>query len=330
MTQLTRRSALGALLAAGPALALPAVAQMPAPPTGSRIALPKDGDGDGVVIALDAWTDMYGRPTASVKLNGQGPFAFLVDTGSTATVMAERVALALGAKTAGMLTVAGATGTAVRPYTIMDTLQTGAVVKNDLRVAILTEAGLARGDGILGADVFAGKRLVFNIREKIVRVESSVRASRIAPRGNIRLRHGLLAEVEGRVGKIPAKLMLDTGADFCIANPALGEALKRHHPSQERYANARITGVTGHRIYGEFVMLPKVDVRAFSVRDSGAVIADAPIFKMWELESEPAMIVGVDLLSRLDSFSIDYGARVFDAKLAAAGDLIARNEAAFG
>jgi hypothetical protein len=330
MAHLNRRSALGALLAAGPALALPAFAQMPVAPTGSRIALPKDGEDDAVVIALDAWTDMYGRPTASVKLNGQGPFAFLVDTGSTASVMAERIALQLKSEVAGELTVAGATGTAVRPYAIMDTLQTGAVTKNDLRVAILTEAGLARGDGILGADVFAGKRLVFNIREKRVLVEPTVRTQRVAPRGNIRLRQGLLAEVDGRVGKIPAKLMLDTGADFCIANLALGEALKRAHPMQERYANARITGVTGHRIYGEFVMLPKVDVRAFSVKDSGAVIADAPIFKMWELENEPAMIVGVDLLSRLTSFSIDYGARMFDAQLATAGDLIARNDTVFG
>lgn len=330
MAHLNRRSALGALLAAAPGLALPALAQTPVPPTGSRIAMPKDGEDDAVVITLDAWTDTYGRPTASVKLNGQGPFAFLVDTGSTATVMAERVASALGAKMTGELTVAGATGTAVRPYAVIDTLQTGAVTKNDIRIAVLSDNGLARGDGILGADVFAGKRLVFNIREKIVRVESTERASRGAIRGNIRLRHGMLAEVEGRVGNVPAKLMLDTGADYCIANPVLGETLRRAHPMQQRYSNVRITGVTGHRIFGEFVMLPRVDVRAFSVRDAGAVIADAPIFKMWDLENEPAMIVGVDLLSRLDSFSIDYGARLFDAKLAAAGDLIARNDAAFG
>lgn len=40
------------------------------------------------------------------------------------------------------------------------------------------------------------------------------------------------------------------------------------------------------------------------------------------------MIVGVNLLSRLDSFSIDYGARRFEATLMS--DLMARNAAAFG
>jgi hypothetical protein len=325
MIHLNRRGALGALLGAGPAMAMPAFAQAPVPPIGSRITPITEGE---VVITLDTWTDTYGRPTASVRLNGQGPFAFLVDTGSTATVMAERVALALGAETAGELTVAGATGTAVRPFAIVDKLQTGAVTKNDIRIAILSNDGLARGDGILGADVFTGKRLVFNIRDKNVRVEPSQRTTRIAPRGNIRLRHGMLAEVDGRVGSIPAKLMLDTGADYCIANPVLGEALKRSHPLQERFSNVRITGVTGHRIYGEFIVLPRVDVRAFAVRDAGAVIADAPIFKLWELENQPAMIVGIDLLSRLASFSIDYGARQFDAQVNA--DLIALNESAFG
>lgn len=40
------------------------------------------------------------------------------------------------------------------------------------------------------------------------------------------------------------------------------------------------------------------------------------------------MIVGVTVLSRLNSFSIDYGARVFDAALLS--DLMAQNMAAQG
>ena len=40
------------------------------------------------------------------------------------------------------------------------------------------------------------------------------------------------------------------------------------------------------------------------------------------------MIVGMNLLSRLRSFSIDYAAKAFDAQFLA--DLIARNSVAFG
>jgi hypothetical protein len=326
MNRLSRRGAIGGLLCAAPtAFSGAAWAQTPVVSTGTRPAPVEEG---GIVMSLDAWTDAYGRPTASVKLNGRGPFAFLVDTGSTVTVVSERTAFALGAVGTGTLTVVGATGTAIRPFTVIETLQAGAVTRNNLRVAILSDERFARSDGILGADVFAGKRLVFSIRDKIVRVEPSLRSIGTMARGNLRLRHGLLAEVDGRVGKIPAKLILDTGADYCIANPALGEALGKAHPRLERIPDVWIVGVIGRRIGGEFVALPRVNAGAFSVQDSGAVIADASIFKLWELDSEPAMIVGVDLLSRLASFTIDYGARTFDAQLAI--DLIARNQDAVG
>lgn len=337
MLYLNRRTALGALLASAPAVigasafAQPPVAP-PAPtppgaPTGSRLIPVEE---DEIVITLDAWTDTYGRPTASTMINGKGPFSFMVDTGSTTTVITERLATLLGSISTGTATVAGTTGTTIAPITVLDKVQTGAVSKEGLRVAILPDAGLARGDGILGADVFVGKRLVFAIRDKIVRVESSNRHTRVAPRGNLRLRNGMLAEVDGRIGNISARLMLDTGADHCIANPALGEALRAAHPRLERIPKVRVVGVTGHKVLGEYVVLPRVDLKAFMVRDAGAVIADASIFKLWELESEPAMIVGVNLLSRLSQFSIDYGARQFDAQLAAASDLIARNQAALG
>lgn len=79
---------------------------------------------------------------------------------------------------------------------------------------------------------------------------------------------------------------------------------------------------------GQFIAMPRVNLKAFHVDDAGCVAADASIFDVWDLSRKPAMIVGVNLLSRLDSFSIDYGARNFEARLMS--DLMARNAAAFG
>ncbi len=315
----TRRMMLGAIPALG--IAGAASAQV----TGTRVAVPVEED---ITTSLDAWVDTYGRPTAKVMLNDKGPYQFMVDTGSTTTVLAERVVLELGARIVGEATVAGTTGTAVTPVALVSEIQTGAVVKNDIRAAVLPDASLARTDGILGADVFIGKRLVFNIQGKQVRIEPSKRQQRTAPLGNMRVRNGLLAEVDGRVGNVPAKLMLDTGAQNCIANMQLSAALKRVHPRLERVDNVRVYGVTGQVIVGEAIALPKVDMRAFSVKDAGCVAAEAPIFDLWGLNKEPAMIVGVNLLSRLSTFSIDYGAKMFDATLLS--ELIARNSVGFG
>ncbi len=318
----TRRAMLGALPAFG--LAGAAYAQT----TGSHIAGPAAMD---INATLDTWVDAYGRPAARVMLNGKGPFSFMVDTGSTTTVLAQRHIAAVGAPITGMATVAGTTGMAETQVAQMDAIEVGAVKKRDVRVAVLPDEHLASIDGILGADVFAGKRIVFDIQGKSVKIESSRRPTR-STRGtmmsNMNVRRGLLAEIEGRVGNVGAKLMLDTGAQNCIANAALSEALQQAHPRLERIEGMKVFGVTGHVLTGQVIALPRVELRAFSVKDASAVAVDAPIFDLWGLKDEPAMIVGVNLLSRLRSFSIDYGAKAFEAQLLA--DQVARNSAGFG
>lgn len=321
-TDFTRRAMLGVL----PALGLAGAAS--AQTTSSHMATPAAMD---INATLDAWVDVYGRPAARVMLNGQGPFSFMVDTGSTTTVLAQRHVAAVGAPITGMATVAGTTGMAETQVAQMALIEAGAVTRRDVRVAVLPDENLASIDGILGADVFAGKRVVFDIQAKSVRIESTLRPTR-STRGtmlsNMNVRRGLLAEIEGKVGNVRAKLMLDTGAQNCIANTALSDALQRAHPRLERIEGMQVFGVTGHVLTGQVIALPRVELRAFSVKDASAVAVDAPIFELWGLKEEPAMIVGMNLLSRLRSFSIDYGAKAFDAQLLA--DLVARNTAGLG
>ena len=313
MTALTRRAMLGALPAIGFAGA--AFAQTPPQVVGLRGSAPASVD---IHASLDSWVDTWGRPTARVMLNGKGPFSFMVDTGSTNTVLAHRHIATLGAPITGTATVAGTTGMAETHVARLDRIEAGAVTKQNVRVAVLPDEGLGAMDGILGADMFAGKKLVFDIRRKTVRLEGSrkpTRATRDTKLANMRVRNGLLAEIDGKVGNVSAKLMLDTGAQNCIANVALSEALLKAHPRLDRIDNMNIFGVTGHVLSGQYIALPRVELRAFSVKDAGAVAVDAPIFDLWGLNDEPAMIVGVNLLSRLDSFSIDYGAKSFEATL---------------
>lgn len=332
MTTLTRRAMLGAIPAVGFAGA--AFAQTPPTDGVGLQAIGMAGANPAALdlnASLDSWVDTWGRPTARVMLNGKGPFSFMVDTGSTNTVLAERHIAALGAPITGSATVAGTTGMAQTKVARLGLIEVGAVSKRDMRVAVLPDAGLGPVDGILGADVFAGKKIVFDIQDKSVRIEGSrkpTRATRDTKLANMRVRNGLLAEIDGKIGNVSTTLMLDTGAQNCIANMALSEALRRAHPGLDRVDNMKIFGVTGHVLAGQYIALPRVELRAFQVKDAGAVAVDAPIFDLWGLKDQPAMIVGVNLLSRLDSFSIDYGARSFEATVMTGR--MARNAAAFG
>jgi predicted aspartyl protease len=335
MSTLTRRAMLGALSAIGPAygLANAAWAQTRSPVAHASMDMNALGASGGLDInaTLDSWVDTWGRPTARVMLNGKGPFSFMVDTGSTNTVLAQRHVATLGAPIVGAATVAGTTGMAETKLARLDLIEAGAVTKRDVRVAVLPDAGLGTIDGILGADVFAGKKLVFDIQNKSVRIEGSrkpTRATRDMKLSNIRVRNGLLAEIDGKVGNVSAKLMLDTGAQNCIANLELSKALLNAHPRLVRLDNVKVFGVTGHVLTGQFIALPQVETRSFYVEDATAVALDAPIFHQWGLTKEPAMIVGMNLLSRLSSFVLDYGAKSFDAKLFA--EMIARNMVGMG
>lgn len=319
MVNLTRRMMLGAL----PALGLVGGASAQTAPQDQGVH-----PNDNTAASLDTWLDLYGRPKAKVMLNGQGPFEFMVDTGSTVTVIAERHLASLRAPIVGRTAVAGTTGMADTPLAQIDRVEAGAMRNKAMRVAVLPDKGVASMDGILGADAFAGKRLIFNIPAKTVKIETSLHPIRVTPQSNMRIRNGLLAEVDGKIGNVSVKFMLDTGAQNCIMNHKLSRALLKSHPRLLRLDDVSVYGVTGHVMMGQYVMLPKVELRAFAVTDAGAVAIDAPIFDFWGLKDEPAMIVGMNMLSRLRSFSIDYGAKAFDAQLLA--DLIARNSVALG
>ncbi len=326
-------------------MALPALALTPRAFAGEQQAMPPtvtptttvepDEEMSEAGKALKAWLDEFGRPTAKVMLNGQGPFDFMVDTGANSTVVAMRHALAVGAPFTGMTRVHGTTGSTELAVAQISNLETGAVDRTDVRVAVIPDH-LLDCDGILGANIFVGKRLYFDIPAKRVRVENSRTANghsigrtgtRLQTYGQLELRDGMLAQINGRVGRVPTKLMLDTGAQNCICNLALSRALTNMHPRLNRVSRVKVSGVTGQIIVGDFIELPTVAMGKMTIRDGGAVAADAPIFELWDLVDEPAMIVGVDILSRLQGFSIDYGMRRFEAKPLAA--LMAQGSASF-
>jgi predicted aspartyl protease len=314
---LARRSILLGGLGLGASLALggQAVAQA----TGTRLggpAAPPPKDAPPV-SPLDAWVDLCGRPTARVTLNGKGPFEFLVDTGANITMLTMRRAQELGVSFSGMATVNGTTGSADMPMATVERLSTGVVNAENLRVAVAPDDVLPKQDGILGADVFAGRRLSFEMQHKRVLVQAPRRAAPLGINGvstsNMRVRNGRLAEVDGRIGRINVRMMLDTGADNCIVNTVLEAGLLKTFPRIARVERATIVGVTGQVVTGTYLALPDVRFGGVTLRDASAVAADAPIFDIWGLADTPAMIVGINVLSRLSRFSIDYGARTFEA-----------------
>jgi Aspartyl protease/gag-polyprotein putative aspartyl protease len=273
--------------------------------------------GQTPVVTLQTWVDLYGRPTANVMLNGRGPFKFVVDTGSNTSVVSTRVARLLEIPALPEKLVHGVTGTMMSRFGRVARIETGRSVSLNLVVAVLDAPAFETLDGVLGMDMFQNRRIRFNFTRKTVEFDPSRgRPRRLPVRVGVKLRQGLLIEADGRVGGVRAKCVLDTGCDTTIINTALLDAIRS--PAVMRRRNAvppQILGVTSQELNGVWVNLPNINLIGLEVRRLTAVSADPHIFNLWGLAQTPAMLVGMDILSQVETLVIDYGRREVELQL---------------
>lgn len=302
---LTRRDfglTLGAA-AGGLALAGPAHAQQRAPDTVTVTA-------EQPVVSLQTWLDTYGRPAARVMLNGRGPYRFLVDTGSNTTVLADRVAAELGLPLEAQELVLGVTGSRMAARARLQRVAIGQTETLNVRAVVFDGPAFARLDGILGMDVFANRRVRFNFQRQEVEFADADTPtnSRLPIRSSFRLRQGLLIEAEGRIATTNLRCVLDTGAETSLINLAALRALTR--PTRRRSDESTlILGATDHTLRGQLVAVPPLTVIGMTVSSLTVVAADAPIFGHWGMQRNPVMLVGMDVMSRLETLQIDYRRR---------------------
>jgi hypothetical protein len=285
------------------------------PLAGDRITV----TGQTPIVTLQTWVDLYGRPTADVMLNGRGPFKFVVDTGSNTSVLSTRVARTIELTPLPDKVVHGVTGTMIAKFGRLARIETGRSVSLNLAVAILDAPAFEALDGILGMDMFKDRRIRFNFSRKTVDFDASRgRPQRLPIRESVRLRQGLLIEAEGRFGGVRARCVLDTGCDTTIINTALLNAIRSPAVMRRRNtAPPQIVGVTNQELNGVWVNLPEINLIGLKIRRLMAASADPPVFNLWGLANVPAALIGMDVLSQVETLIIDYGRREVELRMLA-------------
>jgi predicted aspartyl protease len=313
---LDRRQTISSLLALGLPLAPAAVTAQSAAPSEPETVTVR---GQTPIVTLQTWVDLYGRPTADVMLNGRGPFKFVVDTGSNTSVLSTRLARILELQPLPDREVHGVTGSMIAKFARIGRIETGRSVSLNLPVAVLDAPAFEALDGILGMDMFRDRRIRFNFTRKTVEFESpSRRSARLPITANVRLRQGLLIEAEGRIGNVRARCILDTGCDTTVMNMALLDAIRSPRVLRRRGAVApKIIGVTNQELNGVWASLPDIDLIGMKISRLTVVAANAPVFNLWGLADTPAMLVGMDILSQVETFVIDYRRRQVELRMLA-------------
>lgn len=245
--------------------------------------------------------DVAGRVTAAVRLNGQGPFDLILDTGANRTVLTPENARLLGLSGVGAAPVTGLADLAVAARVRIAHLDAGAFVRADVPAIVMDGFALGEADGILGADAFAGRRLVIDFARDAYRLEDGGAA---APEGfaTVRgeLRNGLLV-AEVLVNGLPTKALIDTGAERSFVNPALIARLEL----VARRTGARAAGVE-QEAEAALARLAHIALGGFDAGAVEAYVTPLALFRDMRGVEEPGLVIGMDVLRRADLVAIDY------------------------
>lgn len=305
----------GGLLAPGAGRTQPtppaAAAPMSAPPaSGAQAQAP------GAAETLKTGRDMSDRMTTPVYINGQGPFNFFVDTGANRSGIAKEIAALLKLPAGQPTIVHGIAAPALTQTVNVDDLKVGS-----LHTRLHDAPAFARNDlgadGLIGLDVLHDR--VVNMNFAVNRIEV---ARHIYNTGAWRTvfgqnylgttipahqRSGQLTIIDAQAGRTKMACFIDTGADSSVGNEALMRAVQAQVPP-EKWLSAEVVirSATGQTVDGIVARVPSMRIGDVHLTNFILAFANLHTFDLWQLQDEPALLVGMNLLRLFDFVTIDF------------------------
>jgi hypothetical protein len=283
----------------------------PAAPAYAAPVEPDESGGEETAYVAPTTLDRIGRIMVPVFINQQGPYAFVIDTGASRSVVAPHVAVALGLQPdAGrLLELRGVTGAEVVPSVFVHELKAGELVLSGQTLPVVTPGVFADADGILGVDGFQKMCLSANFVHRSVSIlkNGCPRISSDWARAKGSLRFGGLLIVKARMrGPARVQAIIDSGAERSLGNLALLKALKLEQKAKDPSSTTNVFGATSHRAIGNLLLTPTMYLGDLEIADLKVTFGDFDVFRLWGLEYEPAIVIGMDVLGTVDAIMVDY------------------------
>ena len=249
------------------------------------------------------------RMTVEVRLNGRGPYRFLVDSGADTSVVGLRIAHALELPIGTPANLHGMTASSRVDRVLLDELQLGQSTIRNLQIPALSERDLG-GQGMVGIDALAQQRLMMDFEKRVIKVEDARTPAQWLD-GEIvvtaRRRRGQLILTQVRAARLPVEAVVDTGSEITIGNLALRDKLIRGN--RGKFVTIPVTGVTGVTVDLQIARVAELRLGSVTLRDVPIAFADVPPFHVFGLNQGPALLLGTDLLATFRRVSLDFRAR---------------------
>jgi predicted aspartyl protease len=317
----TRRRAAISLLAGAYLLPGLARARTLLPPPAQALPRPDVPPPEGAASeTLKTGQDLSERMTTQVYINGQGPYNFMVDTGANSSGISTELAAALKLEAGQPTRVHG-----IAAAVMVDTVQIKELRLGAVRLSVKNAPVFKREDlgvdGLIGLDLLHDRVVTLNFLKNQIEITrrnylpgSWMTVTGPAFIGSVvpaRQRFGQLTIVDAEAGDhVRMTCFLDTGAEQSVGNDALRLAVQaRQPPDQIVNADVLIHSVTGQSLPGKVALVPHMRIGGVEFSSFGLAFADLHTFDIWQLQNQPALLVGMDLLRLFDAVIIDFAER---------------------
>jgi predicted aspartyl protease len=247
------------------------------------------------------------RLSIPVMVNGQGPLRFVVDSGADRSVIGLAAAERLGLPKGKRVMLHGVAGAMPVDTVTIDTLTIGTSEIYDITAPQLPE-GFIGAQGIIGIDALAEQRLMLDFDKKAISVQDSRRP--VAVESDVivvtaRLRHGQLILTQAIAGNDRLYAIIDTGSEVTMGNSALLKKIFRGR-NPPPATPVTLTSVTGQTVTASLIVIPHIRIGGLTLGNVPVAFADVPPFKLFGLATQPAMLLGTDLLENFRRVSLDF------------------------
>jgi predicted aspartyl protease len=288
-------------------------------PSGALALPPSEDAATPDKLALPMTADIARRVTASVLVDGAGPFEFVIDTGANHTVVSTEIARRLALTPGPGAAVHSIAGVEQAPSVLIQSLRIGEFGIRKVQAPVLARARLG-ADGLVGIDVLKNRRMTIDFALNTLRIDRSeardLRRPAPPPPSLMlsleyvipaRFRSGQLMIVDAQVGGVPVTAFLDSGSQNTIGNLALKRALYPPDRPGAQFTAVQLISVTGQTPSGALADLPPLRLGGLRIHDMTAVFADLHVFQLWDLVSTPAILIGVDVMRHFSAMALDFG-----------------------
>lgn len=242
----------------------------------------------------------YDHMVVRMEVNGNDRATAVIDTAATFPMINRRTArlaqLPELEENTPMINVLGLSGEEIFPIVELDTLLVGNLVKTDVQAALNVNLNVVGAGNVLPANAFEGDVIDFDFENMRVMVYDGRpdRSSRLVPTSLKYADEGGLIFVDVRINGRKGRALVDTGSNVTFINSRFAE--KSHTRANEEKTKILQGATSGDQ------SLRIASVRMLAIGDyrmSGVdiLVSDPPLFRYLGLEEEPAMVLGLDLLS---------------------------------